>query len=172
MRLSRGRGLAVAGGNVPLHDVGVGLDLQGVEVVQVSGDVVLGVLTVVGEPSKQIDFVPDDCEAVAQSGTGRRSIARRLWFELLPLPPRGLKLEQVVTVLPVLDHPTEHQDPRPVHHKPKGGAAWGDVPLDWRDKPLVGRWKKNLLFSNFCNMKRKRALNDNDDIFKRKRAQE
>ena len=90
MRLSGGRGLAVAGWNVPLHHVGVCLDLQGVQVVQISGDVVLGVLTVIGQTSKQIDFVSDDGEAMTQSGTGRGTITGRLRFELLPFPPGGL----------------------------------------------------------------------------------
>ena len=38
------RRLPVAAGDVPLHRVGVGPDLQGVEVVQVAGDVVLRIL--------------------------------------------------------------------------------------------------------------------------------
>ena len=139
MRLSGGRGLTVAGWNVPLHHVGVCLDLQGVQVVQISGDVVLGVLTVIGQTSEQIDFVPDDGEAVTQSGTRRGTITGRLRFELLPFPPGGLQLKQVVAVFPVLDHSSEDENAGPVHHKPEGGTAGRDVSLDWWHKPLVGR---------------------------------
>ena len=139
MGLSGGRGLAVAGGDVPLHHVAVRLDLQGVEVVQVAGDVVLRVLAVVCQTAEQVDFVADDGEAVTQPGTGRRTVPRGLRLQLLPLPPGCLELEQVVAVLPVLHHPPEHQDPGPVHHEPEGGTSWRDVALDGRHKPLVGR---------------------------------
>ena len=89
MRLPRRRGLAIAGGNVPLHHV-VRFDLQSVEVIEISGNVVLGVLTVIGQSAKQEDLVPDACEAVAQAGAGRGPILRVLGPQLLPLPPRGL----------------------------------------------------------------------------------
>ena len=139
MRLSGGRGLAVAGGDVPLHHVGVLLDLQGVQVVEVAGDVVLRVLAVVRQAAKQVDFVADDGEAVTQPRAWWGAIPGRLRFQLLPLPPGGLELEQVVAVFPVLHHPAEHQDPGPVHHKPEGSTAGRYVALDGRNKPLVGR---------------------------------
>ena len=53
MALPRRWSLAVAGGDVPLHRVRVRPDLQGVEVVQVAGDVVLGIFAVVGETAKE-----------------------------------------------------------------------------------------------------------------------
>ena len=53
MTFSWGRCLSVAGGDVPLHCVRVGTDLQCVEIVQVPRDVVLGVLAIVGQATKE-----------------------------------------------------------------------------------------------------------------------
>ena len=129
--------MSITLGNVPLHH-SIRLNLQGVEVVEIAGNIVLGILAVIGQSSEQVNFVADQSEAVSQSRTGRWTILGVLGSQLLPLPARGLELVQIVAVLAVLHHASEHQDPRPVHHEPKGSTSWWDVSLDWGHEPLIG----------------------------------
>ena len=130
--------LAITRGDVPLHDVGVWPDLQSVQVIEISWDIVLGVFTVICKTTEQENFISNKCETVPKSRTRGWGISGRLWLELLPLPSRCLQFVQIIAVFPIFHHSSKHQDPGAIHHKPKGSTSWRDVSFDWGHKPLVG----------------------------------
>lgn len=55
------------------------------------GDVVFGVLAVVGQTPEQVTFVAHQGEAVAQPGTRGGPVFGGLRLQSLPLPPGGLE---------------------------------------------------------------------------------
>ena len=48
-----------------------------------------------------------------------------------------LEFEEFIAVLSVFNHTPEHKNTGPIHNKPEGGTAGGDVSLHRRYKPLV-----------------------------------
>ena len=136
--LAGGRQNAVGDGDVPRHHPRAGTQLQHVQVVQVPGDVVFGVLAVVGQPPEQVALVAHQREAVPQAGARGGAVLGGLRLQPLPLPAAGLQLVEVAAVLAVLHHAPEDQQPRAVAHEAVGGAAGGDIAPHGRDEPLVG----------------------------------
>lgn len=70
----------------------------------VPGDVVLGVLAVVSQSSEQVTFVPYQGEAVAQTGTWRGAVLRRLGLQTLPLPAAGLGTAGENNIMQIITH--------------------------------------------------------------------
>ena len=79
--------------------------------------------------------------------------------------PGGLQLVEIVAVLAVLDHSPKHQDTGPVHHKPKGSTARGDISLDGRDKPLVCCWGGNAMLLDSDPIKNSHQFQETLSIF-------
>ena len=101
------------------------------------GDIIFGIVTVVGQSAKEKRLAPHHRECVPQSRARVRSHLGLLGFEPLPFPPAGLQLVQLVGVFAVLHHAAEDEEPGAIAHKAVGGATWWDVAPHCRDKPLV-----------------------------------
>lgn len=115
----------------------VGKKLEGIQVVQISRYIVLRVVAVVRETSKEEDPVADESETVSQSRTGRWFMFRRLRLQAFPLPSARLELVQLVGVLAVLHHSAKDQDTCAVDDKSVCRATWRDIPLRRWHEPLV-----------------------------------
>ncbi len=90
VRLSWWRAISIATGNVPLKHIAVRLQLQRVQIVQVTRDVVLRVFAVVGQSSKEVGFVSNQGETVTQPWAGWQSRFWILGLQPFPFPSASL----------------------------------------------------------------------------------
>lgn len=59
-------------------------------------DIVLGVLAIIGQSTKEEHLVADEGKGVSEARAGWGAIARQPWLNSLPLPPRRLEFVQFI----------------------------------------------------------------------------
>lgn len=59
-------------------------------------DVIFGVLAVIGKSTEEINFVANECEGMAEAGTGWRAITGQPRLDPLPLPSGCLEFIQFI----------------------------------------------------------------------------
>lgn len=105
----------------------------------IPGDIVLGVVTVVGQPPKKEGLVSDEGEAVSKTRTRWPwTPPGRSRLKTLPLPAAGLQLVQLVGILAVLHHTAKDEQAGAIADKAICCTAWRNVALHWWNEPLVG----------------------------------
>lgn len=115
----------------------VGKKLESIQIVQISRYIVLRVIAVVRETSKEEDPVADKSETVSQSRTRRWLVFRRLRLQAFPFPSARLEFVQLVGVLAIFHHSAKDQDTCAVDDKSVCRATWRDISLCGWHEPLV-----------------------------------
>lgn len=115
----------------------VGKKLECVQIVEISRYIVLRVVAVVRETSKEEDPVADEGETVSQSRTRGWLVLRRLRLQAFPFPSARLELVQLVRVLAIFHHSAKDQDTGAVDDESVCRATWRDISLRGWHEPLV-----------------------------------